>query len=136
MNRASLAAVAVLAVLASVAAPARADVPPGPPPGTDDCTVDKQCKDGATCPTLGGEVDKDCAAEMAKKGFAQKCMQNKATVGKAVFCPGAAKKGCGKSSVAPLSAGNGEGTLALGLAATALAVAGLRRARSRRSPTR
>jgi len=128
----------VALALATLAAPARADVPPGPPPAADDCTVDKQCKDGQTCPTLGGQVDQDCAAGMAKNGLVQKCVQNKATIGKAVFCPGAAaKKGCGKSSVAPTDTRDTSGgTTALGLTLAALAVAGLRRARSRRSPTR
>ncbi len=125
---------ALLATLVLVASGARADVvPPGPP--ADDCTVDKQCsKDGQTCPTLGGEVDKDCAAGMAKSGLALKCVQNKATAGKAVFCPASTgKKGCGKSSIAPYEGGEGrDGVAAFGLIAAGLAVAALRRARSRR----
>jgi hypothetical protein len=133
MTRALLSAALLFFSLAFSAQPARADLPPGPPPPADDCTLDKQCKDGQTCPTLGGEVDKDCAAGMAKSGLALNCVQKRATVGKAVYCP-AAKKGCGKSSVAPLETGGG--TTALGLIAAGLAVAALRRARSRRSPRR
>jgi hypothetical protein len=132
MTRALLTSI-LFAALAFAAPPARADVPPGPPVSpNDDCTVEKQCKDGKTCPTLGGDVDKDCAADMAKSGLVQKCVQRRGTIGKAVFCPGpGAKKGCAKSSVAPTGT-SGEGTTALGLIAAGLVVAGLRRARSRR----
>jgi len=125
-------ALAAALALALAASPAAADVAPNSAAPPDDCTTDKQCKDGATCPTLGGEIDKDCAKDMADKGFVLKCQQQKATVARAVYCP-AAKKGCGKSSVAPASAE----PFAWGLAVSALAAAAaLRRARSRRSPTR
>jgi MYXO-CTERM domain-containing protein len=121
---ARLAALALAAVVLAGAHAARADVVA---PSTDDCTVDKQCKDGQSCPTLGGIIDADCAKDMATKGLALKCQQQKATVARAVYCP-QAKSRCGKSSVAPEPAGGVAPTLlVLGLVAVAL-----RRARSRR----
>jgi hypothetical protein len=100
-------------LFAAVAAPARADVPPEP----DDCSLEKQCKDGATCPTLGGEIDAACAAEKTKAGMTLKCQQKKAGVAKAVYCK-EAKKGCLKSSVAsaPGDAGGLVAFAALGVA--------------------
>lgn len=121
----------VVAALATAAPIARADVPPLPA-STDDCTLEKQCSDGVVCPALGGEVDKACSDDAIKKGMVQKCIQPNPMKGKAVFCPAAKKGGCGKSAVAP----RGDGQLGGSLLATALAVAALRRARSRRSPTR
>ncbi len=137
MTRAILSAV-VLSAGMLWAPLAVADVAPAKPP--DDCSVEKLCKaDGQTCPALGGIVDESCAAGMTQRGMVQKCIQG-ASVGKAIYCPGtaasasASKKSCGKSEIAPTTPF--EGASALGLVATALAVAGLRRARSRRSPTR
>jgi hypothetical protein len=112
-----------------------ADVRPGPPPSPskDDCTVDKQCKDGAVCPTLGGTIDKDCADDKAKKSMVLKCQSSNPSVGKAVYCP-SSKAACGKSSVA--GGGSEDATFVFALGATLLAGGALRRARSRRSPKR
>ena len=106
-------------VVAGFAAPAFADLPPA----ADDCTLEKQCKDGATCPALGGVIDADCAAQMGKSGMALKCQQEKAGVAKAVYCK-QGKRGCFKSTVAS-SRGDSEWILAF----AALAALGYRRCR-------
>jgi hypothetical protein len=110
-----------------------ADVPSPSPQVQADCTLDKQCKDGAVCPTLGGAIDADCAADKAQRKMVLKCQTPNPSVGKAIYCP-AAKSGCGKSSVA--SSNMSDGRVAIAVGAMFLAGVALRRARSRRSPRR
>jgi hypothetical protein len=92
-------ALAALTTITLLAAPCLADI--APRGATEDCTLDKQCPDGATCKWKMGSVDSACEAAARGKGLERRCKSNGGSFASMIYCPGGSQQPATTTSGAP-----------------------------------
>lgn len=94
-SSALLLSAATAALVATIAGPARADIPPPPDSPDAHCTLEEQCKSGVLCPYAfnpgnqdeSAKVGEDCRVGAEAKGLKQRCRSGSNYSGEHLYCP-------------------------------------------------